>query len=91
MLWLALVEAPFAIFGLWTLRQIASLLMEDARKHLRHEECARKHGGHALKATRWYRCRACDYEATFAETRAEVEKEERAGGTRFVILKPMGE
>jgi hypothetical protein len=87
-MWVAIVEAPFALFGCWVAYQVVVTLLGEARKGMREAACARA-GGHALKPTRWYCCRACGYEASPEEARTEMEKE-KADGAKFVILRPMG-
>lgn len=87
--WIALLELPPALFGFWMAHALLRHMIREGLSGYREAQCAQK-GGHALKATRWYVCRSCGYEATPEEVRAEIAREEAAGGTKFVILKPMG-
>jgi hypothetical protein len=88
MIWVQFFELPLALCGFWFLWTLTHHLVSEARAAWKEVRCER-HGGHALKATRWYACRACGYEATYEEARIEIAREQ-ARGAEFVILKPTG-
>lgn len=89
MLWVAIVELPFALAGMWLAWMFLQYHAEQVKAGYKESKCERE-GDHALKATRWYSCRACGYEASFEEASRELAKE-NTNGAQFVILKSHGE